>query len=291
VAAEETDAALPADDAECEPRYAEFCGRAALFFEQAHLAEPEAVAAKVSTGGEFADLVNACGGLTQVEAEFGKPWSDAAKRVLPTSISMPGTWSPTQRFAPVLAWLLIDRLASPVGESAEAVSVVELFDRLHLRSALAEIFSSLGIDRESSWRVAARVRILLANPDVTTSAKLAEEKLWVDGDLRWLACLSVSGGVTYVNKECFEELAWWLQVPALIVAAGLEGTARDEAIEDVEEFIAEVNTAAADAGYDLAKIVAILSGVEVDEVDAEPSVAKIDVDVVAEPEPEPVARG
>jgi hypothetical protein len=190
----------------------------------------------------------------------------------------------------VLAWLLIDRL---VGTAIDSVNAVELFDMLHLRSALAEIFSSLGIDRESAWRVAARVRILLANPEVTTSAKLAQEKLWADGDLRWLACLTESGGVTYVNKECFEELAWWLQVPELIVAAGLEGSARAEAIKDVEEFIAAVNAAAAEAGYDLTKILAILSGVKIEEADVEkePIAVEPEVDVVTEPEPEPVAKG
>ncbi len=293
VAAEETPAALPdveVAEAECEVRFAEFCARAAVFFEQANLAEPTVIGAKVSTRGEFAELVNACGQLTQVESEFAAPWPESAKRVLPTAIAVPGTWSPTQRFAPVLAWLLIERL---VGSAVGSVNAVELFDMLHLRSALAEIFSSLGIDRESAWRVAARVRILLANPEVTTSAKLAEEKLWADGDLRWLACLSESGDVTYVNKECFEELAWWLQVPELIVAAGLEGSARAEAIEDVEAFIAAVSSAASEAGYDLAKILATLSGVKIEEVDVETETiaAETEVEAVPEPEPETVAKG
>ncbi|MBB5057885.1 hypothetical protein HDF16_002591 [Granulicella aggregans] len=297
VAAEETPAVPPEVDVECEARYMAFCERAAAFFEQAHLAEPAAIDAQVSTNGEFAELVNACGRLTQLEAEFIVPWSDAAKRVLPTALSVPGTWSSTQRFAPVLAWMLIDRLADPSEKAADSVSAVELFDRLHLRSALAEIFSSLGIDRESAWRVAARVRILLANPEVTTSSKLAEEKLWADGDLRWLACLSESGGVTYVNKECFEELAWWLQVPELIVAAGLEGSARADAIEDIEEFIGAANAAAVEAGYELGKILPILSGAAVEEADLEPEAiaaeaeAEAEIDVVAEPEPEPAAKG
>jgi hypothetical protein len=291
--AEETPVALPdvkVAEAECEVRFAEFCARAAVFFEQANLAEPTVIDAKISTRGEFAELVNACGRLTRLEAEFTAPWPESAKRVLPTATAVPGAWSPTQRFAPVLAWLLIDRLA---GKAVDSESAVELFDRLHLRSALAEIFSSLGIDRESAWRVAARVRILLASPEVTSSAKFAEEKLWADGDLRWLACLSESGGVTYVNKECFEELAWWLQIPELIVASGLEGGARADAIADVEEFIGAVNTAASEAGYELTKTLATLSGEEVDEAaaEAEAVVTESEDDVEAEPEPEPATKG
>ena len=280
-------------DAVCEARYVDFCGRATTFFELAHLAEPEDLTLKASTNGEFAELVNACGRLTQMEAEFSLAWTDAAKRVLPTASSLPGTWSSIQRFAPLLAWVLIDRLARSLDTDVASMSVVELFDRLHLRSALAEIFSSLGIDRESAWRVAARVRILLANPEVTTSARFAEEELWADGDLRWLACLSESGGVTYVNKECFEELAWWLQVPELIVAAGLEGSARGEAIEDIEEFVGAVNASAAEARYELVQVLAVLSGAEVDKIDAEPEAiaAENEVEVAVEAEPEPVAKG
>jgi hypothetical protein len=177
-----------------------------------------------------------------------------------------------------------------------------LFDRLHLRSALAEIFSSLGIDRESAWRVSARVRVLLGNPAVTSLEKLAGDKLWADGDFRWLACLSESGGVTYVNKECFEELTWWLQVPALIRAAGLNGDARAEATDVVERFVGEANAAAESAGYDLAKLLAILSGSAAPET--EDTAAERDAPVVndeaalerepdLEPdsEPEPAARG
>jgi len=87
---------------------------------------------------------------------------------------------------------------------------------------------------------------------------MGDDGLWADGDLRWLAGISESGGITYVNKECFEELAWWLQLPLLIKAAGLEGKSQSDAIDEIEGFIAETKAVAAKAGYDLTKILQLL---------------------------------
>jgi hypothetical protein len=50
-----------------------------------------------------------------------------------------------------------------------------MFDEFHLRSALAEVFSSVGVEGENVWRMAGRVRVLLANPAITTAGQLADD--------------------------------------------------------------------------------------------------------------------
>jgi glycosidase len=40
--------------------------------------------------------------------------------------------------------------------------------------------------------------------------------LWQDPDLRWLAGVHQAGGHAYLVREPFEELLWWLQLPALL---------------------------------------------------------------------------
>ncbi|HEY0759894.1 MAG TPA: alpha-amylase family protein, partial [Acidisarcina sp.] len=45
---------------------------------------------------------------------------------------------------------------------------------------------------------------------------LCSPELWQDGDVRWLLGLHEHAGVSYFSKEGFEELAWWLQLPALL---------------------------------------------------------------------------
>jgi hypothetical protein len=93
--------------------------------------------------------------------------------------------------------------------------------------------------------MAARIRVLLANPNVTTAVQVADSKLWDDADFRWLTGLSESRGVTYINKECFEEMVWWLQLPRLLGGG--------DAVE-IAALAAAAAVAAKAAGYDLAKL-------------------------------------
>jgi hypothetical protein len=117
-----------------------------------------------------------------------------------------------------------------------------------MRSALAETFAALGVERENSWRLAARVRILLAYP---TPQSVDTELFWADSDVRWLAGLNESEGTTYLNKEAYEELLWWLELPSLLAAA-LDPS--ESLLAAIETHIATHTTAAAKAGYDLNKL-------------------------------------
>ncbi len=69
--------------------------------------------------------------------------------------------------------------------------------------------------------------------------------------MRWLACLSESGGVTYLNKECFEELLWWLQVPRLLRPTADTSDQPGDDLARIGTFVAAANAAALAAGYDL----------------------------------------
>ena len=60
-------------------------------------------------------------------------------------------------WATILAWTVLRHL------KLDAQSSVRLFDELQLRSALAEIFSGMGVMGEDAWRAAARVRVMLAH--------------------------------------------------------------------------------------------------------------------------------
>ncbi len=132
----------------------------------------------------------------------------AATRFLPTA----KTAFPTEQiWAPVLAWITLRSLPRQNDQAA-------LFDKLQLRSALSETFTAIGMEGENTWRAAARVRILLSHSD-TPPAVTRTEQFWSDPDVRWLTGVNESAGVTYFNKEGFEELLGWLQLPALIKLA------------------------------------------------------------------------
>lgn len=131
----------------------------------------------------------------------------AASVALPSPDSkhiLAGTW------APVLAWLVFQTLP-PV------YSPLEVFERFNLRWALAETFSSVGLEGEDAWKAAAQVRVLLkfAGSD-DFGQVLRTESFWKDPEVRWLTGLNSSSGIEYLNQEKFEELLCWLQLPALL---------------------------------------------------------------------------
>jgi hypothetical protein len=163
---------------------------------------------------------------------------------------LPGRKSGTQAdhaWAPLLAWVVLrslpfygDRLA--------------LFDKLELRWALAEIFASMGMEDEAKWRAAAQVRMLLAQP-IATPASARSESFWHDPDVRWLAGVNTHSGVTYFNREQFEELLAWLQLPTLIKIAQ-QKTGQAKAIADLEAAFAAACEVAHAAGYRLDRYIA-----------------------------------
>jgi hypothetical protein len=249
--------AAPVTETAPDQRVAAFLGAAERFFEQSQYVsatsgdEAEVAIRRSAANAKLVDIAIACLALSATESQFSAPWSANARKVLPSAINHRLHDGLGQTWAPILAWALADTLAVHAGADA-----VELFDELHLRSALAEIFSSLGADEKNSWRLAARVRILLAHPGVDSEAALGDEGLWNDPDFRWLTALSESKGVTYVNKECFEEMAWWLQLPLILKAASGGDPAE---FEEFEKLVSSANSAALAAGYDLSKLREILA--------------------------------
>ena len=126
----------------------------------------------------------------------------AARVVFPATLA--GEFA-DPKWAPVLAWIALHSFdAQPLPREA--------YEEFHLKPALAEAFSSVGIGGEDAWRASARVRLLLGSPDVTSPA------FWEDSDARWLTGVNESNGSTYFNKEQFEELVLWLSLPHLLGA-------------------------------------------------------------------------
>ncbi len=122
------------------------------------------------------------------------------------------------QWAPVLAWLTLQELPG------QRLSVGR-FDDLFLRPALAEAFSSLGLKGEDAWRAAARVRILLKDRELDQSeVAVHTEAFWADPDVRWLTGLHEHSGHLYFNREQFEEILWWLQLPALLASSSMESS-------------------------------------------------------------------
>jgi hypothetical protein len=150
---------------------------------------------------------------------------------------------------PVLAFVILRSL--PV---AGARTII--FDKLQLRSALADIFSSAGLEDQQIWRVAARIRILLWQAD-NPSVSIETKEFWSDPDVRWVTSVSEWNSKTYFNKERFEDLLIWLQLPALLTI-GQQDFGDLRSIDQLESRVTKVGTAAEMSGYNLETFLSLL---------------------------------
>jgi hypothetical protein len=162
-----------------------------------------------------------------------------ALSIFPTSSPKPADhlWSP------ILAFLVLRALPSQQDPIA-------LFDQLRLRTALANIFSIFGLEGEAKWQAAARVRLLLS-PAAAAPNAIRTPALWDDPDVRWLGGVNHSSGATYFNKERFEELLAWLQLPALLDIVQQPSAQRPAALAKLETATTAAIQAAQSAGYNL----------------------------------------
>ncbi len=193
----------------------------------------------------FQHLLRAAAQLPSLEQKFSAAWPASVRTMLPSSTA----GGSTAVWAPVLAWAVL--------HAAETLVTPELFDQLQLRSALAEAFSALDLHGDDAWRAAARVRLLLSLANEKPATWLGSRAFWDQGDVRWLTGLNQAGGVEYMNKEQFEEVISWLQLPALFMFAD---DATSASLQAIEQVVAHTAAMAAQAGYEVGRFLALWAG-------------------------------
>jgi len=93
-----------------------------------------------------------------IEAAFPRPWTAAARRVLPSPSPQ---FTATAMWGPLLGWCALELLAESIDADAPEKMALDLFDRLRLREPFGEAFGALGFEGEEGWRVAARIKVVL----------------------------------------------------------------------------------------------------------------------------------
>lgn len=223
-------------------------------------------------------LTDSAARLPHLERSFSDAWPAAIRLVLPSNapgIQLERTW------APVLAWIVLRSL--PVKSNHLAV-----FEQLHLRSALAEVFSALGLELARTWHHAAMVRVLLLQSDHPT-ATFDSEEFWSDPDARWLAGVNEHQGKFYFNKELFEELLCWVQLPALLAIAE-DPTRNPRALTLIEAEVTSAIRHAHAAGYDLHKYLNPNGAQAVDRIAADTSLTAEEETSTDETSQEPMSN-
>ena len=72
--------------------------------------------------------------------------------------------------------------------------------------------------------------------------------LWLDPDVRWLCGVHESEGHFYLIRELYEELLWWLLMPALLNLAGEDAPSR-AAVKELSDAVNAALASAEAAGY------------------------------------------
>jgi hypothetical protein len=105
--------------------------------------------------------------------------------------------------------------------------------------------------------------------------------LWLDPDVRWLTGVHEAEGHAYLVRERYEELLWWLLMPALLRLAG-EPVLDRAAIARMGRMVDEALASAEEAGYRID----VLLGTSVEEADADEAADEPEAELkIVEPEP------
>jgi hypothetical protein len=198
---------------------------------------------------DLSSLLIASSRLPVVASAFPENLERAVSLVLP---SFDQKDCETQTWAPVLAWLVFQTL-SPLYDQ------LEVFEKLNLRWAVAETFSSVGLEGESAWKSAAQVSVLLkfggGKDDLLRV--LRTETFWKDPEVRWLAGVNNASGIEYINLERFEELLCWFGLPELLEIAASGPPILEDASRVARE-IADLTALLQRADYEFRKFVSLL---------------------------------
>ncbi|MFI5258205.1 MAG: alpha-amylase family glycosyl hydrolase [Candidatus Limnocylindrales bacterium] len=142
-------------------------------------------------------------------------------------------------------------------------------DELELGGVIASVFRDLGLDDGAAWRLVALIRMLRSLPLPASVAGLAAAErtpalvraLVADEAVRPYIRVNVWEGVSWFNRESFDQVLWWmLALDALDVAESAEAkVATAKRLAAAERLTAALAGAAASAGYQLDKLEATAS--------------------------------
>jgi hypothetical protein len=182
--------------------------------------------------------------LATLEEETGElgPWPQEARAVLPVDHSLHqqavAIWST------MLAWCAVEALGHLRDPENHEAASTQLFDALRLRGPLGEVFSAAGLVDEERWRAAARLRASFAHSSPAT-APFA----WLhDPDVAWVVGIHKYEDISYLVKEQFERLLWWLNLRALLEIAEADTLDLEKLVAVQKQIKTRMLTAEA-AGY------------------------------------------
>ena len=198
----------------------------------------------------FEQRLRLASNLPEIERAFSSPWDESARLVLP-SIKMDKEQAP-RILGNLVAWAALLAVGEYADSSDVECAAARILDQQRLREPIADSLGKLGVEGDDRWRAVARIRASLAHkpwaPGDDTQRARAPFSWLQDPDVAWLIGVHAYEEVRYFAKEPYEQLLWWMALPALLRIAAAPKL-DPAAIEALEEQIQHRTKAAADAGY------------------------------------------
>ncbi len=190
--------------------------------------------------------------LPEVEKEFSAPWPKEAHIVVPSASTEKK--QAISVLASIVAWAAMVAVGEYADPTDADCAASRILDQQRLREPIAESLNRLGLSGDERWRAAARIRALLAHkpwgPGDDTKKPRAPFSWLQDPDVAWLIGVHSYQDVRYFNKESYEQLLWWMALPALLRIAA-KPKPDPAAVEMLEEQIEARSRAAAEAEYQI----------------------------------------
>jgi hypothetical protein len=236
----------------------------------------------------FRERLSAVMRLPAVEALFPAPWTAGARRVLPSpspQLSAAALWGPVLGWCALhllaetidlenpqrIALDLFDRLRlrEPFAEAFNALGF-EGEDGWRVAARIKVVLLiEAGVGKPEEAPVTEAAEGVAEEPAGTLSSVSEHDfsraesagksagplapaamwpALWSDPDVRWLTGVHEAEGHSYLVREQYEELLWWLQMPSLLRLAG-EALPSPMAVAAVSRAIEDSLATAEAAGY------------------------------------------
>ena len=167
-------------------------------------------------------------------------------------------------WGPLFAWLFTHALGRIAGESGLAQRSRSWIDEWLLGRQIARALQEFGLDEKAAQRGITLVKVLTsqqrwfeAEGSVAEQTQRVLQTLLKDGDVRRFLQINRYQGTLWFNKECFEQLIWWLLVVATV--QGLSDPTRrgaELALEMLDHYavICRLSQAEEASGYQVARL-------------------------------------
>jgi glycosidase len=168
----------------------------------------------------------------------------------------------------ILSWLFVHSLGRVLDESDFEGQSRSWIDEWLLGKIIAGALRDLGLDEETTWRGVAIVKLLTTHQgwfDAQAPGKQRAYRVletWLrDSDVQSFVQVNRYQDALWFNKEAFEQLLWWMLVPAVVALSADPSRPATEVAGGITEcyrIIQQLLRAELESEYQIEKLLAVL---------------------------------